>query len=78
MTEQEWREEFSDRLRALKWRRRQWNQKELAEASNLSEMTISNYMNASRTPDILAIINIAIALDCRIDELIPAYEMIER
>lgn len=51
-------------------------QRELAEDTGLSESTISCYIRADRMPSLKNVINIAYALDCRIDELIDINEYI--
>ena len=42
MTEQEWRKEFARRLLKIKHNNKDYDQKELAEASGISESTISH------------------------------------
>ena len=71
MTEQEWRDEFAIRLRALSYQRKRYNRKQLAEASGLSEKTIERYRRGERTPDAYTITKIAKALNCTPDELMP-------
>lgn len=54
-----------------------WNmtQRELSEETNISKSTISRYITGDSLPSLKNIINIAVALECNIDELIP-YEHI--
>lgn len=69
MSEFEWINMFGDRLKSLlddAW----MSQKELAEATGLSETTISRYINKQQLPTVRAIINIAYELDCSIDDLV--------
>lgn len=76
MSEVEWLEEFRMNLLRIMDEDR-INQKELAEASGLSEGTISYYVNGTKMPGVRAIINLAYALDCNTDDLIDFGEMIE-
>lgn len=71
MTEQEWREEFGKRITRLKYRAGKMNQKELAEASGISEDAISRYKNGTRTPSGYNLVRLAKALNCSLDELLP-------
>ena len=52
-------------------------QSELAEETGLSESSISCYMHKTKMPGVKAIINLAYALNCSIDELIDFGETIE-
>lgn len=45
-------------------------QKELSEETGLSESTISCYIRGTRMPSIKNIVNISLALDCDLTELI--------
>lgn len=62
MTEQEWREEFSRKLRKV-LAERDITQAELASIVNIAECTISRYMNCSRTPSGYIISEICDALN---------------
>ena len=75
MTEAEWLDIFSDNLIDMLNEQR-YSQEELAYESNLSQSTISKYINKKQMPSLKAIINIAYALDCSIDELIDFGEKI--
>ena len=77
MSENEWLMFFSDSLLTIMERRRM-SQRELAERSGVSDGTISKYINGIQIPKITALVNIALALDCSIDELAQFDEMIER
>ena len=77
MSENEWLMFFSDSLLTIMERRRM-SQRELAERSGVSDGTISKYINGIQIPKITALANIALALDCSIDELAQFDEMIER
>ena len=77
MTEEEWRKEFARRLLKIKHNNKDYDQKELAEASGISESTISHYMKGTRTPKGENLVRLAKALDCTVDELIMVDEIIE-
>jgi transcriptional regulator with XRE-family HTH domain len=69
MSEIEWLEIFGDNLINL-LDKEGMTQRELAEATGLSEGTISSYINKRKIPGIKAIINMAYVLECSIDDLI--------
>lgn len=50
MSEQEWRDEFS-RVVRKKMREKEITQAKLAEMSGVSEVSMSRYINGSRTPN---------------------------
>lgn len=77
MTEQEWRNEFARQVRINMRFKLHMDQRELAKRSGLSEMTVSRYIRGERTPGAREIINLAIALECRTDDLIMFGEMVE-
>lgn len=77
MTEQELKNEFSRRLKRLAHQKGRYDQKELAERSGISEVTISYYMNGMCLPKMSNIVKLAQALDCSTDELIMVDEPIE-
>lgn len=52
-------------------------QKDLAEATGLSEGTISKYVNKTQMPTVRAILNISYALNCSLDDLIDFGDTIE-
>jgi transcriptional regulator with XRE-family HTH domain len=52
------------------------SRRELADATGLTEATISYYINKRKMPGLKAIINIAYAFDISVDELIDFGEMI--
>jgi DNA-binding Xre family transcriptional regulator len=66
MSEQQCRQEFSIRLRRLMYRQG-ITQKELAEETGISEITISNYITGKRTPSFYNVDKISKALKCSID-----------
>ena len=75
MTEAEWLDIFSDNLMDM-LNEQGYSQEELAYETNLSQSTISKYINKKQMPSLKAIINIAYALDCSIDEFIDFGEKI--
>lgn len=77
MTEQEWRKEFARRLRRIAHHNKDYDQRELAEASGISEVTISYYFNGTRSPRGDNLVKLAKALDCTIDELVMVNEIIK-
>ena len=75
MSELDWLDIFADNLVSL-LRDAKMSQRELAEAADLSEATISYYIHKRKIPSLKAIVNIAYAFDISIDELIDFGEMI--
>lgn len=69
MTEAEWLDIFSANLIDM-LNEQGYSQEELAYETNLSQGTISKYINKKQMPSLKAITNIAYALDCSVDELI--------
>lgn len=69
MSEWEWLDLFGDNLKYL-LHKYGWTQAELADATGLSEPTISSYINKTRMPGVKAVINIAYVLDIPFEELI--------
>lgn len=68
MSESEWLIYFSDCLYDIMVERK-ISQRELAERTGLSDGTISKYINGVQIPKFTAAINIAMALDCTLEEL---------
>lgn len=75
MTEVEWLDMFSDNLVNMMNGVR-ISQRDLADATGLSEGTISNYIHRRQMPGVKAIVNIAYALDCSMDDLVDFGERI--
>lgn len=69
MSEIEWIDIFGDNLDEMLYEANM-TQRELADAAGLSESAISQYIHKQKAPGFKAIINIAYALDCSIDDLI--------
>lgn len=69
MTETQWMQCFSKKLREL-LDYTNMTQTDLAIESGLSNATISNYINCVKMPKVTAIVNLAYALNCSIEDLI--------
>lgn len=76
MTKEQWRYEFSFRLRK-RMKRKGYNQRQLAELTGLSEVTLSRYINGVREPSSSVVYRIAKVLNCTVDELVAFDEMTE-
>lgn len=76
MTELEWRQNFSKQIRR-KLVANGFDQRELAKRSNLSEVSISRYIQCRRSPKGTDILKIALALNCTVDELVNFGESIK-
>lgn len=69
MSELEWLDIFANNL--VYWMNQMgMNQRDLAEATGLSEATISNYIRKRQFPGIKAIINMANVFGCSMDDFI--------
>lgn len=69
MSEFEWMQHFSKKLREL-LDYTNMTQTDLAIESGLSTAVISRYINCVTMPKASAIVNLAYALNCSVDELI--------
>lgn len=69
MTEQEWLRTFATNLQSYMIEYG-YTQSDLAEATGLTTMAISNYVNARRIPTMKSIINISYELNLDVSELI--------
>lgn len=76
MSEQEWLDIFGKNLLDA-MREKGYTQRDLAEATDLSEGTISSYVRGHKLPGVRAIINIAYELDMDVGELIDFGERID-
>ena len=76
MNELEWLDIFGDNLVDM-LKDANMTQQELSDASGLSKATISTYINKQKIPGLKAIINIAHALNCSVDELVDYEDRIE-
>lgn len=47
-----------------------YSQRDLADDSGLSEAAISRYLKAQRIPNLKAIFNMCMVLDCEVEELV--------
>ena len=76
MTEIEWIEIFGNNLAdSIKYAH--MTQKELADTAGISESMVSDYIHKRRAPGLKAILNIAYAFGCSVDDLVDFEEMIE-
>lgn len=66
---------FGDNLRYV-MSYNKMTQRELADASGLDESVISRYLRKQVMPSTRCLVNIAYALDCRIEDLIPCDELV--
>ena len=69
MTERQWIDIFSGNLRELIVYSGM-TQKELADASGLSEITINKYINGRTMPSVKGLLNLVYALNCDFTDLI--------
>lgn len=69
MSEVEWLKKFGKTLSDM-LKDARMTQRELADATGLSESAISNYVNGKQIPTVRAIINICYELGCNTDDLI--------
>lgn len=75
MTEVEFIDIFSDNLRDV-MKEQGYNVSNLSEAINVSESTISRYLNKQTMPTVKNLINICMETGIDLDDLIPFYERI--
>lgn len=75
MTELEWLDVFGDNLGSMLYEAK-LTQRDVADAAGISEASISSYIHKRKMPSIKAIINIAYALDCSINDLVDFGDMI--
>ena len=52
------------------------SQRELADASGIDESVISRYLRGRVMPSTRCLVNIAYALDCHVEDLIPCDELV--
>lgn len=69
MTELDWLDAFSENLREI-MDEKGYTQRDLADATGLSESSVSYYVAGQRIPGIRAIINMAYELDIDMNEFI--------
>lgn len=69
MSEVKWMDIFGDNLRDI-LKEQNMSRRELAQVLDLSEATISNYINKKQMPTMEVIVNMAYELSMSIDELI--------
>lgn len=76
MSEMQWLNIFAGNLVDI-MEERGYNQEQLAESSGVSQASISRYIRKKQMPNVKAIINIAYAMDCDVEELIDFGDTIE-
>ena len=69
MTESQWMQYFSKKLREL-LEYTNMTQLDLAIESGLSTASISSYINCVKIPKASALVNLAYAFNCSVDELV--------
>lgn len=75
MTEQEFLNIFGDNLSDMICETG-IGQNELARAVDVSNATMSRYINKQRMPSLTTFVNICLALNCNAEDLAPMYEYI--
>ena len=76
MSEVEWLDIFGDNLREL-IAESGMTQEEVAEEAGISKSCISRYVNKQIIPSVRAVINLACALECDLNDFIDFGDMIE-
>ena len=69
LTERDWRWSFSYNLKQL-LEEREMTQAKFAELMGLTEVCISWYINANRTPSIATLLKMCDVLDCGMEDLV--------
>lgn len=69
MTEEQWLDIFGDKLSEMIYYAG-YSQSEFAQRIGVSEATLSKYINKIHMPSVKAIVNIAYALHCNIEDLV--------
>jgi transcriptional regulator with XRE-family HTH domain len=64
---------FGERLRDVRQRRRV-TQAELARIAGMSEAYISNMEHGLKVPSLTTILRLAVALNCKVTDLVGAYD----
>ena len=75
MSEVEFINIFGDNLRDI-MEERGFSQRALANESGISNVTISRFIKKERMPSAKSLVNLSLALDCDIDDLIPIYDFV--
>lgn len=76
MTEKEFIDIFAENLIDI-MQETGTTQRELAKDSHLTEAAISRYLSRDRMVSSRALVNIAIALNCNLDDLVPFYDLVD-
>lgn len=76
MSEVEFIDIFGDNLRDL-MDECGYSQRELAKETGISNVTISRYIKKERMPTAKSLVNLAFALECNLDDLVPTYDYVD-
>ena len=76
MSEVELIDIFADNLRDLMFERG-YSQRELERESGINHASISQKKKKERIPTVRALINLSIALECELDDLVPTYDYVD-
>lgn len=76
MSEMQWLNIFAGNLVDI-MEEKGYNQEQLANASGITQASISRYISKKQMPSVKAIINMAYAMDCDVEELIDFGDTIE-
>ena len=76
MSEVEFIDIFGDNLQSL-MEERGYTQRALARESMISHVTISRYLSKERMPTAKSLVNLAFALECDLDDLVPTYDYVD-
>jgi transcriptional regulator with XRE-family HTH domain len=76
MTKQKWLDDFAYNLFEM-MDYTNTSQAELSRLTGLTRQNIIRFLKAEAVPSMIAVINIAKALDCEIDELVKLDEIVE-
>ena len=75
INELQWMQQIAEEIK-IHMKRRKFTQRDLADKSGLSEVSISRYLNCERLMSLKSAMNIAYALDVEVDALINFEERI--
>ena len=76
MSEVEFIDIFGDNLRDL-MDECGYSQRELAKETGINNTTISRYLKKERMPTAKSLVNLAFALECNLDDLVPTYDYVD-
>lgn len=76
MTEIQWLDAFGDNLKVM-MDGAGYTQRQLANETGVAESTISRYISKQQIPHVRALVNLAYALDCSLDDLMDFGDTVE-